>query len=451
MTMLSHLTARDRAEAAHSAVLHQTLCNGASLLIVDSPPGAGKTYLIESVVAVAVQHLGLRVAAVAPRAEQTYDLARRLIGSFDPMPIQMLLAAGRTLPSDLVQSGRITQVTSDTRTLLPGAGVTISTVDKLLFAVAQQPALFDLLICDEAYQVTFAALAPLFELAPRALLVGDPGQLPPLVTVDIEPFEAARYRMHWAAPRELLRRLPQTPVVQLPASRRLPQDTIELVQPAFYSHLPFASAAGLMERRLRLSTAGTGDAIDRALDLLGARATLVGVLLPPADLAPDEVDEEVAAVMAEISVRLLDRQATWDGVRQLTASDIGGIDTRVASGAAVRRALRLRGVSADMCKVDTPEIWQGQERPLIVVKHPLSGQGRIDSFALEPGRWCVMLSRHQLGCVIVGRDGIGETLAAHRHDCGARALGGANTEWNGWQAHRTIWERLEQEGRLIRM
>src|SRR5215217_1733560 len=110
----------------------------------------------------------------------------------------------------------------------------------------------------------FAALAPLFELAPRALLVGDPGQLPPLVTVDTECFEVARYRVHWPAPQELLRRLPQIPVVHLPASRRLPQDTVDIIQPAFYPQMPFGSAVAPGERRLQFAPRCTANSIDRA-------------------------------------------------------------------------------------------------------------------------------------------------------------------------------------------
>lgn len=443
--------ARAASDVAHAEVLRRTLRDGEPLVVVDSPPGAGKTYLIESVVAVAVQHLHLRVSVVAPRAEQTYDLVRRLIANFAPMPIQMLLAAGRSLPEDLIQSGGVRQVATSAADLLPGPGVVVSTVDKMLFAVAQGPEPFDLLICDEAYQVMFAALAPLFELAPRALLVGDPGQLPPLVTVDTERFEAARHRVHWPAPRELLRRLPATPVVRLPASRRLPQDTVQLIQPAFYPQLPFNSAAAGGERRLRFATGGDGDSIDRALDLLAAGATIVGITLPAAELGPDEVDEEVAEVMAAVSVRALTRGARWAGVRQLMAGDIGLIDAHVASGAATRRALRRVSLPTDTCVVDTPEIWQGQERPLMVVKHTLSGQRRISEFALEPGRWCVMLSRHQLGCVIVSREGVSETLAEHRHNCGARPLEAEDAEWYGWQAHQRVWSCLERQGRLVRL
>jgi MoxR-like ATPase len=39
-------------------------------LVVESPPGAGKTELVEAVAATAATHGGLRVAVVAPRAQQ---------------------------------------------------------------------------------------------------------------------------------------------------------------------------------------------------------------------------------------------------------------------------------------------------------------------------------------------------------------------------------------------
>lgn len=264
-------------------------------------------------------------------------------------------------------------------------------------------------------------------------------------------FETARYRIHWPAPQELLRRFPQLDVVRLPASRRLPQDTVNLVQPAFYRQLPFSSAAAPAERRLRLDAATQGDTIDRALDMLADGATLVGVLLPPAEFGLEQVDNELAATMAEIAARLLARQPRWEGVRQLTAADIGAIDAHVASGAAVRRSLRAYNMPTDACVVETPELWQGQERPLMVVKHTLSGQRQIGEFGLEPGRWCVMLLRHQIGCVIVGRDGVGDVLAEHRHDCGARPIGSVDAAWEGWRAHQAIWGQLEVQGRLLRI
>ena len=60
--------------------------------------------------------------------------------------------------------------------------------------------------------------------------------------------------------------------------------------------------------------------------------------------------------------------------------------------------------------VDTADRFQGQERALVWVCHPLSGQAQLDAFLLDPGRLCLMLSRHRVGCILVGRKGIAETL-----------------------------------------
>jgi hypothetical protein len=433
-------------------VLDLTLRQGEPVVVVDSPPGAGKTWLVESVVATAVQYAQLRVAVVAPRTEQTYDFLRRLIANFDPMQVQVLKSSRRELPPDLATHPRIRQATPRADELLDGPGVVVGTVDKFVYSVpnfGHRP--FSLLICDEAYQTMYGDMAPLFQLAGQTLLVGDPGQLPPLVQVDTKRFDAAPHRVHWATPREMLRRFPGIPVVKLPASRRLPQDTVSLVQPAFYPSLPFTATATDDERRLRLSPARHDDAIDQALDLLAAGASMVSVTLPVTRLPASEVDEDVAAVMAECGQRLLDRRAEWIGKRRLTACDIGCADAHVASGAAVRRHLRARSIKTEELIVDTPELWQGLERPLMIVKHPLSGKSRLSSFDLEPGRWCVMLSRHQLGCIIVGRGNIGAALERHQHDCASRSLGMADEQWHGWRAHQTLWTQLLHSGAVVEL
>src|SRR5690349_19873622 len=91
----------DHSRQALADVLNLVLHEGHPAVVVDSPPGAGKTRLVESVVATAVQHARLRVVVAAPRTEQTYDFLRRLIANFDPMVIQVLKSSRRDLPGDL--------------------------------------------------------------------------------------------------------------------------------------------------------------------------------------------------------------------------------------------------------------------------------------------------------------------------------------------------------------
>jgi len=221
-------------------------------------------------------------------------------------------------------------------------------------------------------------------------------------------------------------------------------------RPSFYPGLPFGAGVPDEERRLGLRAAGVGTPIDRALDLLADGASVVGIMAPEKPVGQGEVDDEIAAIMAQVCRRALDRGAEWEGERRIGPADIGCADAHVASGAAARRQLLDEGMPEDLV-VETPEIWQGRQRPLMVVKHTLSGLLRVDPFALEPGRTCVMLSRHQVGCVIVGRDGVGEALDRYQHDSGARPSGAEDLTWSGWQAQATLWDRLERSGRLIRI
>lgn len=438
----------ERTEQAERAVLEAVVRHGAPLVVVKSPPGAGKTHLVESVTATAAHHAGLRVAVVTPRAEQAYDFVRRLVPT-PPIRAQLLQASSRRPPQDIVDllgGGIVT----DPANLATGAGVVIGTAAK--FGVSLEElgnGAFDLVIWDEAYQLPYRDFALLAALSPQHLVVGDPGQLPPIVRADVARFEAARHHVHWPAPDELLRRHPGAQVVDLPATHRLPQDTVDFVPPAFYPELPFVSAAAPRSRRVGFTAAGFGTPIDRALDLVARGATIVGLVLPRSDGPVDRVDEEVAAVCASLVHRMLER-GVHDGDGDLMEEgQIGGADAHVASGEAFRRELRRRSVGPTTM-VETPEIWQGLQRDVMVVKHPLSGATRFDEFGLEPGRWCVMLSRHRRACVIVTRDAIGELLEHHQHDCASRAMGVTNAAWSGWQAHAGLWRRLEDHGRLVR-
>ena len=75
-----------------------------------------------------------------------------------------------------------------------------------------------------------------------------------------------------------------------------------------------------------------------------------------------------------------------------------------------RMAEALPAAIADEITVDTPERWQGLERPIMVVVHPVSGVTEPTAFDLETGRLCVMASRHQVGLIIVTRDHLPSTL-----------------------------------------
>jgi hypothetical protein len=416
-----------------------------ALSLVDSPPGAGKTQLIEQVVALSVVHANDRVYCVTPGADQAADLARRLLNRYSLPRVELLWSISRAQPADL--AGRAT-ITSDPTALATGAGVVISTMAKLaMHRDVLGAGAFDLLACDEAYQVTFADFAAIADISGRVVMVGDPGQLGPTVRADITRFEGTPFKVHRPAPTELHRLHSSARVFQLPASRRLLADSVELLQPSFYPQLRFVSIAVAAARMLTLATGGINGIVDEAIDRLAQGHSIVTIVLPGSPPRFDDRDEEVAQVMAAAAQRLLMRGAEWKGRGTLGQQDIGIIDQHVNSGAVVRQHLRDGGLEA--VRVNTPEVWQGLEVPVTIVKHPLSVSHIPGSFELDSGRFCVMLSRHLLGCIIVTRASVEDSLQSYIHKCGASPWGADDRAWSGYLAHEKFWKELKRRDRMI--
>lgn len=432
---------RDAMNAAMAAIVE----GSAPVVVVDSPPGAGKTWFCEHLVALAIGELRMRVCYVAPKVDQGADMARRLLQSRARFHVDLLTGRTRSAPDDL--DGRITW-TSDASAVGRSGHLLITNPQKLASSRGTflgSP--FDLLLIDEAYQVSARDLLPIAELAPRVAMVGDPGQLAPTITIDTDEFESDGSRMHWAAPLEVLRNRPDTPVYQLPASHRLVADTVSIVQPSFYARLPFVSATDDAERHLSFDAAGLHDPLDAALDMLAQGRSIVALVVPGAPPSADERDPEVARVIARVCHRILERGARWRGRRSLAENDLGVSDAHVLSGQATRAALQEVGL--DGVAARTPELWQGQEVPIMVVKHPLSvGSAAPSEFDLDPGRFCVMLSRHLLGCIIVARESISASIEGYMHDSRSTPIGAKDKAWAGFRAHATVWRLLIERDRI---
>jgi hypothetical protein len=436
---------RDRADRVIDEAINSALFGSDPVSIVKSPPGAGKTFLVECAAAVAVGRPAMRIAVVTPGVSQLYDIARRLLEYRLPR-LELAHAKHRSLPADLV--GRINASSGWSQGLNVGPGVVITNAH-LLASYLQQlgPGAFDLIIADEAYQLAAADFMHIAHLASRFLMVGDPGQLNPVSSADTTNLEASRHKIHWSAPAYILDRFPSTPVHGLPVTRRLLPDTSDLIQASFYQDLPFHSVVDPSERRVRFGLQGVERGIDAALDAVASGRSLVAVTLPGSPPAHEEADLELAAMMAHLADRVLVRDAEWIGERVLEEDDIGCIDPHVIAGGAVRDGLRQRGRSS--IRVDTVERWQGLQMPIAIVRHPLSLANRPTAFDLEAGRWCVSLSRHQIGCIIVSRASVTELIRDYVHGCDTVAAGARDATWAGYQAHRTIWKALLDQGRVF--
>ena len=160
------------------------------------------------------------------------------------------------------------------------------------------------------------------------------------------------------------------------------------------------------------------------------------------------MDHEIADATAKVVGELLGGGATLrfdDGKRPLTPADIGVTSSHRVMNSALSSAL---GSWANQIRVDTPERWQGLERPVMIAVHPLSGVADPSAFDLETGRLCVMASRHQAGFIVLTRDHVGETLRNYVPSA-EQAPGRPDTVGRGHDAHLKFWTQLEDAGSIV--
>jgi len=445
MTTAVETSARkDSLHRARRAVLGAVLADVEArrpLVVLQAPPGSGKTHVLLRAAALA-QHRGLRVAVATQTNNQADDLCRRLGAEFPAVETYRFTSASHD-PGDL--GAAVTVIRKGSEQPM-GSSVVVATTAKWASTRDVLPA--DTLLVDEAWQMPWAEFMLLAPVAPRFVLVGDPGQIEPTVTIPVPRWETSPRAPHRAAPAVILgdAGIPRV-VRQLPVSTRLPHDTVALVR-GFYD-FPFEAWSDPGERRLTLDAVRKRVAgVDDAIDLLGSGSLALLTLPTPEDGAPDD-DRALAATAASVVRRLLERNGVavmGDDRAPLAAADIGVVATHRATNARLAEAL---GDLAGAVRVDTPERWQGLERKVMVAVHPLSSAAAPSGFDLATGRLCVMTSRHQVGLVVVSRDHVGETLAS----CVAvadQAPCAEDVNGRGHAQHAAAWRWFAANGRVAR-
>lgn len=428
-----------RVEAVHQELL-SFIDDEGRLALVKAPPGSGKTFLLLRA-AIHASRLGLRVAVATQTNSQADDICRRLSASAPEVP-GVRFAAAHAEPCDLGSS--IEWITA-TKALPSGPGIAVGNSAKWGLVKALAP--FDILFVEEAWQLSWADFMLLEQVAGRFVLVGDPGQVPPVVTVDTARWETSARPPHRSAPEVILARAPDDLLsLELPATWRLPHDTVELVR-EFYD-FDFEAVVAPGERRLVRGTAPRGR-LQRALTRL-TRGSVLWLSLPTAERgASGEHDDELARLAAAVVTELLAMGARYKmggQILPLEPADVGLCATHRAMVSAM--GLALSSELAPTVRVDTPERWQGLECKVMVIIHPLSGVERPTSFDLETGRLCVMTSRHQVALVILSRDHVGTTLSSLISSA-EQAVGTPDTTGRGRDQHLRLWQRLSDNKRIV--
>ena len=240
----------------------------------------------------------------------------------------------------------------------------------------------DVCVVDEAWQMTFADLGGLGPLSPQVVLVGDPGQIAPVVTGDARRWHTWSAGPQRAAPEALLAAYPDAVTrLRLPHTWRLGPETTALIQPAFYPELPFVSVRP-----------------PRHLQLHGAVLPEVSTKLVTLKAGPGD---PLLAIAAAGRIRELLRDgfvvSNGEPAQPLRPDQVAVITPHVEQASAV--AARLADLPDVL--VGTANQFQGLEREAVVVIHPLAGYREAPAFATDPGRLCVALSRHRAHATVI--------------------------------------------------
>ncbi|MFG3258176.1 AAA family ATPase [Streptomyces sp. NPDC048172] len=434
--------AQDPGEAAAratEAILRDTLEGAHRGVVVDSPPGAGKSTLVVRA-ARELAASGHPLMVIAQTNAQVDDLVDRIATADPELPVGRLHSSD-SQPYDPVLDGHPSVRTSAKPADLAGMDVVVSTAAKWAWVKPGDP--WRYAIVDEAYQMRSDALLAVAGLFERALFVGDPGQLDPFSQVGAEQWAGLSYDPSASAVSALLSHNPGLPQHRLPVSWRLPASAAPLVSDAFYPYTPFRSGTGPGDRTLAFAAPSDGSPADRVLD--EAAEAGWGLLELPARRTP-RTDPEAVAAVAEVVRRMLEREGAAVSERSeepvpLTAARVAVGTAHRDQAAAVRAELAARGVEG--VTVDTANRLQGREFDVTVVLHPLSGRPDATEFHLETGRLCVLASRHRHACVVVCRAGVAELLDDHPSTAPVQ-LGVTLHAPDGWEAHQAVLAHLSE-------
>ncbi|RCH68444.1 helicase [Streptomyces sp. SDr-06] len=427
------------AAGATDAILADTLHGSARGVVVDSPPGAGKSTLVVRA-ALELASAGCPLMVVAQTNSQVDDLVVRLAEKAPDLPVGRLHSSDSD-PYDKALDDLENVRKSSKAGDLAGLDVVISTAAKWAHVNDVEP--WRHAIVDEAYQMRSDALLAVAGLFERALFVGDPGQLDPFAIADAEQWAGLSYDPSASAVSTLLAHNPELPQHRLPVSWRLPASAAPLVSDAFYPFTPFRSGTGPGDRRLAFGVAPDGSAADRALD--EAAESGWALLELPARHTP-RTDPEAVRAVAHVVRRLLDRGGAATSERSpepvpLTAARIAVGTAHRDQAAAIRAELAELGVTG--VAVDTANRLQGREFDVTVVLHPLSGRPDATAFHLETGRLCVLASRHRHACIVVSRAGVADLLDDHPSTEPVQ-LGVTVKFPDGWEANHAVLSHLAE-------
>lgn len=342
--------------------------SGEAITVVDSPPGAGKTTTVAELVAHLVERSDIKMVIACPTRRGAYDMAERIGQTLGPdkkgEPQVALSVNGMNPPPGVAKGGT-------------SANTRIPVVRTIASCKSNSRPNCELMIIDEAYQATFADVSNAADNADQILMVGDPGQIGPVVTADVSAFRGKDQAPHMRAPEVFVQKAGAV-VHRLGTTYRLGQETVDAIAPLY--NFPFTSS-----RPDRYLTDENGNRVSEIIPLK----------IP---VAPSFQHMDTMVTVAEYAANLVGTElveTTRDGVlirRPLETTDIAIVVAhnaqRTAIQAILRDKFRIEGIVAD-----TADSLQGGQWHAVVALDPFVGYTSAGTHQLSPGRLCVMASR----------------------------------------------------------
>jgi hypothetical protein len=427
-------------------VIRRVAHERAPALVVASPPGGGKTRLAVAAASYTAS-LGDRAVIATLSNIGADDVALRVQQHVEKhqlkIPVIRLVGQERrrdpTVEEQLQELGPVRRI-SNAKELPNEPSVTITTLAKLATSTFLSP--FDFCVFDEAFLASFADLLAAARATTRILLIGDPGQIGPVVEANVAPWSHIGWGPHKGAGVALLALRKDISLVGLKHSYRLQPDVVSLVAPVFYDKYPFDSQAIAPDLPIEEGNRAPIDIlIDKAFG--GANQALSAGLIPgQCDTLPDRV-------MAESSVHVAHRIRE----RGLPSSKrIAIIATRREQVAITRDiASRLYPDEAKAWAIETSDRVQGLEYDVVITQYPLGGPNDPSAFDLLAGRLCVILTRSRGATILLAREDVPRQLGATSIREEAGDLSSDDPSYLGRRAHRSVWRWLLIKDRIVRL